>query len=447
MNADRKQKLMDLDAESLADALLALAAQSDAADELVERLIATPTENIQRCKVKLAGLKRSRRFIDWRESPGFARKLEMLLQDLRAGVTDPLAGAELVAAFYETDSGALGHCDDSDGCVGDVFRHDAKELFVEFASRCTDKAKIAAILLKLNRRDDYGVRDSLVHCAGEFLPEALIRSMISKLQERADDEKDAYRKRHHLMLIESLARQVKDAELFEQTRIASWGKLSTGACIDIARVYLESGNVQTAYSWLTKIPENDTFMSYERDQLLEEIYRRQGDKEKLTGLLYRKFRSHRANETLEGLLAVIGSDNRDEIISKEVVLILANPVLRHSDAEFLISAGKTEEAERLILERAEQLDGDHYGNLVSLANAMESENLNLAASLIYRSLLISILERGYTKAYRHGVGYLKKLDKLATSIMQWKKFDNHETFKEQIYQSHRRKNSFWSIYE
>jgi len=444
---NRKQKLVDLEAEDLANALLELAAQSGAADDLVERLIATPTENIQRFKKKLTSLKRSRRFIDRRESPGFARKLEMLLQDLKAGVTDPLAGAELVAAFYEADKGVLGSCDDSDGCVGDVFRYDAKELFVDFASRCTNKEKIVSILLKLNRTDDYGVRDTLIYCAGDFLSEPVIRTMITKIQKRADDAKDTYQKRHHLMLIESLARQIKDAELFEHTRVASWGKLSTAAFVDIARVYLESGNVQTAYSWLNKIPENETFQSYERDQLLEEIYRRQGDDEKLIELLYQKFSSYHSSATLEDLLAVIGNDRRDEIISKEIVLIHANPIFCESDADFLVSVGKIEEAERFILERAEQLDGDYYGSLISLAKTMESENRKLAATLIYRSLLISILERGYTKAYSHGVRYLNKLDKLAITISQWMKFDSHETFKDQIFLSHGRKYSFWSKYK
>ncbi len=50
----------------LAEALLDLAAKSDTADELVDRLIATPKENVTRFKRKLAGLKRSKRFIDWR---------------------------------------------------------------------------------------------------------------------------------------------------------------------------------------------------------------------------------------------------------------------------------------------------------------------------------------------------------------------------------------------
>jgi hypothetical protein len=35
-----------------------------------------------------------------------------------------------VAAFYETDKGTLGNCDDSSGHVGDVYRFEAKELFI-----------------------------------------------------------------------------------------------------------------------------------------------------------------------------------------------------------------------------------------------------------------------------------------------------------------------------
>ncbi len=72
--------------------------------------------------------------------------------------------------------------------------------------------------MKLNLKDKYGIRDTLVDCAGECLPEPVVRTMIDTLQKRADKEKDEYKKRHNLMLIESLARQIKDAELFERTR-------------------------------------------------------------------------------------------------------------------------------------------------------------------------------------------------------------------------------------
>ena len=47
MKNKRKQRLIDLGAECLADALLELAIWSDAADDLVERMVYAPEENIQ----------------------------------------------------------------------------------------------------------------------------------------------------------------------------------------------------------------------------------------------------------------------------------------------------------------------------------------------------------------------------------------------------------------
>ncbi|GAB6095611.1 hypothetical protein JCM14469_18630 [Desulfatiferula olefinivorans] len=51
---DRKQKLIDLGPEALADALLNLAVHSNEADDMIEQLIATPKENVQRFKKKLS---------------------------------------------------------------------------------------------------------------------------------------------------------------------------------------------------------------------------------------------------------------------------------------------------------------------------------------------------------------------------------------------------------
>ncbi len=135
------------------------------------------------------------------------------------------------------------------------------------------------------------------------------------------------------------------------------------------------------------------------------------------------------------------------MVADEVEQILKSERFRESDAEFLIAGGKIEEAEEYLLKRADQLDGNHYGSLLFLAESMESENRNLVTSLIYHSLLISILERGYTKAYPHGIGYLKKLDKLSAIVADWKEFNHHEAFKEQIIEAHGRKRSFWSKYK
>lgn len=97
-----------------------------------------------------------------------------------------------------------------------------------------------------------------------------------------------------MMLVASLARQIGDAEHFKEARIASWGELSTAARIDIARVYLETGEVDTAHSWLKEIPETETFQSDEREKLLLEIYREKGLTQELAGSVsdWKKFKNH-----------------------------------------------------------------------------------------------------------------------------------------------------------
>ncbi|MDQ6964179.1 MAG: hypothetical protein Q9M13_04580 [Mariprofundales bacterium] len=447
MAENRKQKLIDLGPETLADALLNLACHSSEVSDLIEQMVATPKESMQRFNKKLAALKYSRRFITWRESAGFARELKALLQDLQAGVDDPVTGVNMVTAFYEADNTVVEMCDDSSGDIGDLFRYDAKELFVYYATRCTEKERVADIILKLNKKDNYGIRHALIDCASDCLPEGVIRTMIATLQQWADEEKDEHGKRHQLLLIESLARQIKDAKLFEQTRITAWGELSSAALIDIAQVYLDSGDVETAHAWLKRIPEGDTLQAYKRNTLLEEIYHRQGESEKLTELLYQNFRSYRTTDTLQKVLDMVGHDKRDAVINDEIPQIMKNDSLRESDAELLIAVGKLDEAELYLLNCADQLDGDNYYTLLSLAEGMGSERYPLVTSLIYRSLLISILERGYTRAYPHGIRYLKQLDKIALRVADWREFTNHEAFKEQIMQKHGRKRSFWSKYE
>lgn len=441
---DRKQRLTSLGAERLADVLLELAAHNDLADDMVERMIATPQENIERFKAKLAAIKRSRRFIGWGESGAYARELVGLLEYLRVGVDDPRTGAELVAAFYLSDNGILRNCDDSSGHVGDVFRHDACELFVSYARRCDDKRLLGDLLYKVSRADDYGIRDTLVACAAEYLPETVLRSLVARFQKQAAGQDDEYAKRHWLHLVELLARQLKDAPLFEQTRIAAWGGESTASCIDIARVYLESGDAPTALAWLEKIPESESFMAVERDELLLEVYGRLGNVTRQTGVAWRIFRRSRSLPALERLLTVIGPDQQAAVLEGEAAAIMAGGRFSSADAAFLLAIGRSAETEDYLFRHVEQIDGGQYNWLVPLAEALEKNGRYPGASLLYRALLDSILLRAQTKTYGHGARYLRKLDRLAAQVTDWRTLDPHSVYRERLIQDHRRKSSFWA---
>ncbi|MEJ2201104.1 MAG: hypothetical protein P8X63_08845 [Desulfuromonadaceae bacterium] len=399
-------------------------------------------------KSHISVLKRSRRFIPWGESAGLARELRDLLQQIDARVDDAHVGCRLVADFYTTDRSIFDRCDDSSGHVGDVYLYDGCELFIRFAKRCADKSWLAKLILKTSLKDDYGVRDALVNGAAEYLPETQLRWLIDQYQLLAAKESEEFPRRHWFYQVESLARQLQDAPLFEQTRRAAWGDdPGTAGCVDIARVYLECGDDQTALDWLKRIPADESFQQQERDELLLAIYGKQGNKQQQAEIARRSFRRQRSRSGFERWISIVGDDQRNELLNQEVRIILDTPLLSLTDAAFLTAMEEWDAAESYLHAHAEQLNGDHYQFLLPLAETFESLARPLTASLLYRALLDSILTRARSTTYGHGARYLRKLDLLAKTVSDWRDIEPHPVYVEQLRKKHGRKTSFWSRYE
>ena len=234
-NKELRERHIRLGAPRLANALLYLSLRTDGAAEYVEALLLTPEEAQKRFKAKLAGLKRRRKFIDWRAAHDFARELELILATLREGVDDPKTGLELVGEFFSCDRAIFERCDDSSGLIGDVFRFDARNLFVAYASKCTDKSFVSDLLLRLYEHDDYGVRTELVAKASEFLPPEEMRALAAELWERAKSElPDFYQAGKWWIGVELLARQLGDPGLFEKAKLTANPELSSPTCMQIA---------------------------------------------------------------------------------------------------------------------------------------------------------------------------------------------------------------------
>ena len=85
--------------------------------------------------------------------------------------------------------------------------------------------------------------------------------------------------------------------------------------------------------------------------------------------------------------------------------------------------------------------------LLPLARELEGAGRALAASLLYRALLDSILRRGNNRNYAIGARYLQKLDALAPDVGDWGSFTSHKVYQSELRLAHGRKTSFWSKYE
>ncbi len=447
---DLRNKLINLGSETLADALLGLSSRSEDAAAVVERMTSSPNENQKRFKSKLAGLKRQRKFIDWRGAADFASNLEELLADLRAGVPHSQTGVELVAAFFECDSSVFERCDDSNGTIGDVFRFDARQLFIHYASQVDDKAWLSQLLLKLYEHDDYGVRGELLESASEFLPADSLRNLAAVMWNRAEQEHeivtDSWHFNQWLYGVKTLARQLKDAPLFEKAALTSAPEKPLAVCIDMAKVYLESGNAARALSILKDAPKDNPHFENDRDVLLLTAYKKLGNNEKAAETAWRIFRRQRGAASLDALLIVVGEEKRQWIIDQQVQEVHSAARLDYASARFLIDMDKTDEAEIYILDRASQLNGDLYQLLLPLAKSMEQAGRLLGATALYRALLESILARALSKYYHHGTRYLKKLDDLAPEVSDWRNLAPHDFYKAGLLKAHARKKSFWAKY-
>lgn len=447
MTKDKHTNLVKLGADTLATALLHLANYSDDADAVVGRLLATPKENAKNFKKRLSSLKRRRHFISWGESGAYARELADLLKALEASELDPKAGVESVAAFFEADAKIFDRCDDSNGSVGNVFKFDAADLFVSFASRCEDKEWLLELVIALNRDHGYGVRDVLFERMSQFLPQPLIRQAVDRLWYLAHSETDKYEANHWLYAIDDLSKQLKDPQLLEKVkRATSDGELSIASIIDIAKLHFACGDLVAALTWIERVPLDQFFMAHERDSLLIAIYEGQNNQKKLIETARRVFRRDRSVDSLELLLKAVGEEKRTSIVDEEAKSILKRREFASGDARFLIETGRIDDAETYIIAHAKQLNGDFYSSLLELAKEMLKHDRLVAATVIYRALLDSILARAKSKNYHHGVGYLKKLDKLAQQICDWKGGDPHSLYLQNLRERHKLKSSFWSQY-
>lgn len=102
-------------------------------------------------------------------------------------------------------------------------------------------------------------------------------------------------------------------------------------------------------------------------------------------------------------------------------------------------------AEAALLANPGRIDGGDYGTLVPLAAALEDKGLWAGATAVYRALLVAILDKAYSPAYRHGARYWSRLRAMADKSTGPMPLESPEAFEARIRAQHKRKSSFWAL--
>lgn len=440
-------KLMNLEKEALVNILVEFSGKYPDVADAIDRLSSDRETNIQRFISKVESIKASDEVYYWNEASSFAEELVSLLSDLEAGARTPKEGLELLKVFFDSQDWIWDKCDDSSGNIGDIYRYEATELFVKFAIQCREKDWLSNFLWELISDNGYGLRDGLLDKVGEFLPEINMREIVERLWKIHGNNPGSKKNTSKgLEFVEAMAKGLKDPFLLEKV-IREEGRgdedHNNGR---LGEMWFMCGDYHKAVQYLEKI-KNSAGGFWKKDELLFQAYGKVGDYNKRKGLAWAIFRRHRSKESFETVLGIEGRDNKEKLLVDEISLVYKDTKLEDENVNFMLEMNLIGEAENYILERKSGLDGDYYGNLTAWAEVFDQNKRLLVSTLIYRALLNSILERGYSKAYHYGVNYLKKLDDQSQNIGNWMGNVTHQSYFTGLMSAHKRKHGFWSQYK
>jgi len=116
----------------------------------------------------------------------------------------------------------------------------------------------------------------------------------------------------------------------------------------------------------------------------------------------------------------------------------------HQALAFLVTWPSPDKAAALVLQRAGEINGDHYEILTPAADALGHKH-PLAAMLLLRAMIDFSLKEGRVKRYRHAARHLAECASLAIAIESFGALETHDAYVVRLRNEHGRKSSFWSL--
>lgn len=438
----RVEQLTTFGAERLASFIIKLGSEVEGVDERIEAfLVSDKSEDAAKLAKRLmASLRRSRHFYGYARAAELSGRLAQILDVVETAVlpVSPSTALRLVVRFMDGEDHAFESADDSDGVIGDVFRR-ACGLFVE-AAKSLPSAYTLPVLKELLAEDHYGVRYHLLKGVGQFLDKAHLEAFISETQALLSaGGEPANEARLHLLAI---AESIGDPVLYERATYAGRERgMPPNVAVDVARHYLEAGRPREA---LGRLPDSaDGLHAFTHDylDLRVRILTELGDSDALRAALWARFVCAPSRDTYGQMLAAEPPESRDTLRNAALEEVRGR-LPPQDQSEFFAEIGDLETCASIILSAPEKLNGDIYFFLVPMAKRLEAAH-PLAAYLVYRALLESILRRAVPKTYHHAARYWEIIRTLGSRIEDWRGLEPLQAFRERIGREHARKKAFW----
>lgn len=427
-----------------------------------------PAELGRDVRKRLVALRRSTSFVGWRKRKTLIKDLQTQVDMItgKVGPTDPTLAFDLLWQFMELAPSVYERTDDSRGDVGDVFR-EAVLAFEGIAERALlDTTTLASRVWDAVSDNGYGEFDGIIGLVAPALGEAgfiYLKSLVSTYADTpldvVDDDHEAihflrelrssnssYRADQKAARIKMILQDIAIAEGDTGAYIEQYSQedlTRPGIAAEVAQLMLAEGKSLEALGLL------------EAADLEGQAYRQEAWDDAFIACLIalnrlddaQAHRWKRFCETLNGtylrpyLKALSDFEDieaEDRARSRALEFPDATAALR-----FLLEWPDHASAAALILNRIDELDGNHYEILTPAAETLRDRH-PLASVLLWRAMINHALDEGRATRYGHAADHLIDCGLADAQIEDYGQFSTHKSYLQALETRHDRKTSFWS---
>jgi hypothetical protein len=428
----------------------------------------SPGEVAKEIRKRLTTIARSQSFIDWQNR----KELIGDLETQRRAIVDQVAKSDIAEAlellwrFTALANSVFARCDDSSGTVIGIFHAACRDL-----GEITQTAKLAPEILAdrtfnaLNE-NNYGQYDGIIGILSPALGapglEQLKRRFLELAKTPTERPKDKDRKvigwgtGGPLYADESAARwrestirlalqEIADAQGDVDGFIAQQSdkaKSVPRVAAEIASRLLEAGRAKEAWSAINAVDEDRPgWIPFEWEEVRLEVMEALGRKVDAQAFRWQCFERTLNSDHLRAYLKRMPDFEEIEAEERAMSYALGFPNV-HQALIFLVSWPSLDKAAKLAVQRAAELNGDHYEILTPAADALAAKH-PLASTILLRAMINFSLKNGRATRYRHAARHLAACASISAAIPQFGAFETHDAYVSRLKAEHGRKGAFW----
>lgn len=467
------KNLEALGAERLA-ALLIEVATGDAAIKRRLRLAlageASPADAAREVAKRLATIARSRSFVEWHKVKPLAVDLDAQRRAIHETIAprDPKAALDLLWRFAACGQSVFARSDDGSGRLGEIFRSAAEEIGPVAVAARADPLTLAQQAFEAVKGDGYGVYDRLVPALAPALGAsglARLRNLATAWQaelvitppekERkaigwgsggalyADQIDASHRKHASAQILKAVADACGDVDAWIAQYDAKARRVPAIAA-GIAERLLAAGRADDAWSAIEASEAGrGGWVPPEWERARLAVLEALGRHDDAQAFRWKRFEATLDSGHLRAYLKRLPDFEDFDAEQRALAHARVFPDV-HRALAFLTEWPALDRAASLVLERAEEIDGDLYELLTPAADALEPK-YPLAAIVLRRAMIDFTLTKARSSRYGHAARHLATCAALAGRSDDWGTLPDHSAYVATLQAAHGRKSGFWNL--